>query len=135
MKMKSYPSFDAYFADQPAANQAIIKKLRAFVKRAAPALTEAVKYGNGCWLQDGMPICYVYAAPDHTQFGFLAGAGLEDPARLLNGAGKWVRHIRLEKASDLKVPAFTVLLDQAIALGHPARRKAPRKAAPKKIKK
>lgn len=135
MKMKSYPSFDAYFADQPAANQAIIKKLRAFVKRAAPALTEAVKYGNGCWLQDGMPICYVYAAPDHTQFGFLAGAGLEDPARLLNGTGKWVRHIRLQKASDLNAPAFTALLDQAIEIGHPARMKSAARAAPRRAKK
>jgi hypothetical protein len=39
-KMKAYASFDVYLADQPARNQAIIRALRRFVKRAAPTLVE-----------------------------------------------------------------------------------------------
>lgn len=119
-KMKAYPSFDAYLADQPPSNQKIIKKLRAFVKKTAPTLRESVKWGNGCWLDGRAPIAYVYAAPDHTQFGFLAGSQLEDPAGRLEGAGKSVRHVKLRSASDFNEAQFAALLEQAIAIGHPA---------------
>lgn len=120
MKMKSYPSFDAYFDDQPAPNRAVIRKLRAFVKRVAPELEESVKWGNGCWLKDGDPIAYVYTAPDHTQFGFIAGSALRDPRGVLLGAGKWVRHVRLLKAADIDEKVCADLLGQAVAYGHPA---------------
>lgn len=50
-KMKAYASFDDYLADQPSKNRAIIRALRAFVKRTAPKLQEAVKWGNGCWVK------------------------------------------------------------------------------------
>ena len=60
-KMKAYATFDLYLADQPPRNQKIIRALRRFVKETAPKLVESVKWGNGCWLKDGMPVSYVYA--------------------------------------------------------------------------
>ncbi|HTL04245.1 MAG TPA: DUF1801 domain-containing protein [Gemmatimonadales bacterium] len=114
MKMKSYPSFAAYLADQPARNQRIIRALRSYVKRSAPRLEESVKWGNGCWLLGKHPVAYVYSAPDHVQFGFLHGAKLEDPRGLLRGEGKYVRHIRLTAPSELHERAFTPLLRQAV---------------------
>ena len=73
MKMKAYASFDAYLADQPPRNQAVIRELRKFVKRVAPGLQEAVKWGNGCWVKGKENVAYVYSAADYTQFGFMAG--------------------------------------------------------------
>jgi hypothetical protein len=72
MKMKKYASFDEYFADQSPKNRSIIRTLRMFTKRVAPALQESVKWGNGCWLKEKIPIAYVYSAPDYVQFGFSA---------------------------------------------------------------
>ena len=69
-KMKSYPSFDAYLKDQSPKNQAIIRKLRQFVKRVEPGLSEAVKWGNGCWIGSKGPVAYVYSADEYVQFGF-----------------------------------------------------------------
>ena len=43
MKMKAYADFDAYLADRGPGQKAIIRKLRAFVKKTAPSLDEAVK--------------------------------------------------------------------------------------------
>ncbi len=65
-KMKSYASFDDYLADQPKRNQAIIRALRRFVKRTAPKLAEAVKWGNGCWIGAAGPVAYVYSAAELT---------------------------------------------------------------------
>ena len=75
MKMKKYGSFDEYFADQSPKNRSIIRRLRTFVKRVAPRLQESVKWGNGCWVRDDVPVAYVYSAPDYVQFGFFRGSG------------------------------------------------------------
>lgn len=46
---------------------------------------------------------------------FLQGAGLKDPDGLLKGEGAQVRHVRLEHAEDLDLPAIRALLAQAEA--------------------
>ena len=113
-KMKRYTSFEEYLADQPQRNRTIIAALRKFVKRVSPQLRESVKWGNGCWVnRDDEPVSYVYSAEDHVQFGFFAGARLEDPKGLLEGQGKFVRHTKLRKTSDLAERPFAALLRQA----------------------
>ena len=114
-KMKRYASFDDYMDDQTAPNRAIIRALRKFVKRIAPKLTETVKWGNGCWVGESGPVAYVYAATGYMQFGFFYGSLLRDPLGLLEGAGKYVRHIKVHKPSDIDDRAFAALLKQAAA--------------------
>jgi hypothetical protein len=113
MKMKRYASFDAYLADQSPRNQAVIRALRRFVKRVAPKLEESVKWGNGCWLDGEDPVSYVYSGEDHVQFGFFGGSALKDPKGLLEGQGKFVRHIKLRKIADIDERALGALLRQA----------------------
>lgn len=111
--MKAYPTFDAFAADQSAENRAVIRPLRALVKRAAPHLRETVKWGNGCWVTDEANVAYVYSASDHVQFGFFDGAALKDPKRLLQGSGKYVRHVKLRTPADVDARALAPLVRQA----------------------
>jgi hypothetical protein len=113
MKMKAYASFDQYLGGQAPRNQDVIRALRKFVKRVAPQLQESVKWGNGCWVQGKVPVAYVYSAPDHVQFGFFGGSALKDPGGLLKGEGKFVRHIKVRKRSDIDEKEFGTLLRQA----------------------
>jgi len=113
MKMKVYASFDQYLAGQTPRNQDVIRALRKFVKRVAPQLQESVKWGNGCWVEGKVPVAYVYSAPDHVQFGFFRGSTLKDPRGLLNGEGKFVRHIKVRKRSDIDEKVLGTLLRQA----------------------
>jgi hypothetical protein len=113
MKMKAYKSFDDYLADQTPGNRTVIRALRQFVTRTAPQLQESVKWGNGCWLHEKTPVAYVYSAPDHVQFGFFNGSALKDPQQLLNGAGKFVRHVKVRRRSDIDEKPFGALLRQA----------------------
>jgi hypothetical protein len=113
MKMKKYASFDEYLADQSPKNRSIIRALRRFVKRVAPGLQESVKWGNGCWLKGPMPIAYVYSATEYVQFGFFRGSALKDPHGLLEGAGQYVRHIKVRKLSDIDEDVFSAYLQQA----------------------
>ena len=114
MKMKAYASFEEYLAGQTPRKQDVIRALRTFVKRVAPQLQESVKWGNGCWIQGKAPVAYVYSAPDHVQFGFFGGSALKDPMGLLNGKGKFVRHIKVGKRSDIDEIAFGAILRQAV---------------------
>ena len=113
MKMKKYASFDDYLDDQPLKNRSIIRALRRFVKRVESGLEESVKWGNGCWVKGKVPISYVYSAPDHVQFGFIRGSALKDPQGLLEGNGKYVRHVKVRKPSDIDEDLFKALLRQA----------------------
>jgi hypothetical protein len=115
MKMKAYRSFDDYVKDQTPKNQTIIRALRRFVKRVQPQLSEAVKWGNGCWVTDNGPVAYVYSATGYVQFGFFHGSSLKDPRGLLEGKGRYVRHAKVREASAIDELAFAALLRQAAA--------------------
>ena len=112
-KMRAYASFDDYLEDQTPTNRAIIGALRRFVKRVEPKLSEAVKWGNGCWIGSKRPVAYVYAATGYVQFGFFRGSSLKDPKGLLEGEGKYVRHAKVRAVSAIDERAFAALLRQA----------------------
>ena len=113
MRMKAYASFDDYLEAQSPGNRAIIRHLRAFVKRTAPRLDEAVKWGNGCWVGSHGPVAYVYSDAAYVQFGFFRGSSLKDPKGLLEGKGQYVRHIKVRDRSAIDERAFAALLRQA----------------------
>ena len=46
---------------------------------------------------------------------FLQGAGLNDPAGVLQGAGSIVRHVRMSGVDDLDLPHIRTLIDAAVA--------------------
>jgi len=114
-KMKAYASFDEYLADQSPKNQVVIGALRRFVKRVEPELSEAVKWGNGCWIggKGNRPVAYVYSDTGYVQFGFFRGSSLRDPKGLLEGKGRYVRHIKVREPSEIDHRAFAALLGQA----------------------
>jgi hypothetical protein len=113
MKMKAYASFDEYLEAQSPRNQEIIRALRKFVKRIEPKLSEAVKWGNGCWVGNNGPVAYLYSDRDYVQFGFFRGSSLRDPKGLLEGTGQYVRHIKVRNRSAIDARAFAALLRQA----------------------
>jgi hypothetical protein len=112
-KMKAYATFHDYLADQAPANRAVIRALRKLVGSVSPALTESVKWGNGCWVKGKRPVAYVHSEDGHVQFGFFAGSSLKDPRGLLEGSGAYVRHVKVRTPSDIDERAFAALLKQA----------------------
>ena len=64
--------------------------------------------------------------------GFNRGSQLQDTFQMLQGSGRWVRHIRISELADLKQPAIRALVKQSIAQAErPA--KATATAAPKSV--
>jgi len=61
------------------------------------------------------PFAYVNAFKAHSSVGFFYGAMLADPAHLLEGDGKRMRHVKLRPGKALDVDALNRLIDAAYA--------------------
>jgi hypothetical protein len=66
------------------------------------------------------PFAYVNAFKSHANVGFFYGAMLADPAGLLEGTGKRMRHVKLRPGKDLNDEA---LRDLIVAAYHDIRRR------------
>jgi len=113
-KMKNYAGYADWKKDQSAKNVRLIGSLERLVQAAAPKLTTTVKWGQGCFASGDVPKLYIHTEEDHVQFGFYRGAELDDPDGLLAGSGKYVRHIKVRSAADIRPAAFTALIRQAV---------------------
>ncbi|HZZ89546.1 MAG TPA: DUF1801 domain-containing protein [Caulobacteraceae bacterium] len=56
---------------------------------------------------------YVNAFKAHVNVGFFQGAALPDPAGLLEGGGRWMRHVTLRPAEPVDAAALTHLIAAA----------------------
>ncbi|AVP97978.1 hypothetical protein C7S18_12540 [Ahniella affigens] len=59
--------------------------------------------------------CYIGIQSKHINAGFYYGATLPDPESLLEGTGKYLRHVKVASAATLQQPSMTTLLTAAIA--------------------
>src|SRR5690348_4897829 len=57
-----------------------------------------------------VPYAYVNVAKTHVTIGFYLGADLKDPAGLLEGEGKRMRHVKLKPGQELDSKALGVLI-------------------------
>ncbi len=60
-----------------------------------------------------VPFAYVNVFTSHVNVGFFQGASLPDPARLLQGTGKFMRHVKLKPGTPTNAAALRRLIDAA----------------------
>ena len=58
--------------------------------------------------------CYIGLYGEHINLGFNYGLSLPDPDKLLEGAGKKFRHVKIQTNEDVKRPPLKKLLQAAI---------------------
>jgi hypothetical protein len=74
-------------------------------------------------IHDGCPVAclgdaafgYVNVFAAHVNVGFFQGAALPDPAGLLQGTGKFMRHVKVRPGTDIDHAALTGLIEAAYA--------------------
>jgi hypothetical protein len=72
-------------------------------------------------MNDGCPVAclgdapfgYVNVFTSHVNVGFFQGAALPDPARLLQGTGKFMRHVKLTPGTPTNAAALNKLIYMA----------------------
>jgi hypothetical protein len=90
--------------------------LRRLVKNAVAGVKESVNPWKIPTFVSNGPICFFMVGKNHVTFGFLRGTSLEDPAGLLEGTGKNLRHVKLRAVEVLKRPELKKLIAEAAKL-------------------
>lgn len=78
-------------------------------------VTELLHDGHPTACIEGIALGYVNAFRSHVNVGFFLGASLADPAGLLQGSGKFMRHVKVQPGSPLDEQALRDLIALAYA--------------------
>lgn len=112
-------TFAEVVADSDPEIQKIAKSLRALIADVMPGVTEVpwvrqrtVGYGVGP-KKMSEHFCYLAPQKQHVNLGFFYGADLEDPAGILEGSGKLLRHVKVKDNAAAKQPELQALLERA----------------------
>ena len=105
---------ETYIQKQPEDKQILLETLRQLIKKAAPELTESLKWGYPSYGAK-TNVCYLAAQAKHVNFGFYQGGSLADPDKLLEGTGAQMRHIKIRKPQDIRTEEFQELIRTAVA--------------------
>ena len=63
----------------------------------------------------GDAFCHIPIYTNHLNLGFNKGSLLKDESSLLEGTGKFIRHVPIRQLEDLKVKGLEKLIKEAIA--------------------
>lgn len=105
----------------------LVQALRKMILGLDSLISEEVKYG-GFLFSAEMPFCGIFAYAKHVSLEFGAGAALADKFKVLQGVGKFRRHIKLSSVQDISekhVHEYLILALTESAKQVPANTKRP----------
>lgn len=109
-------AIDLYVARENPSLVRVLDAIRSLVRKVIPEATEAMNpWGVPVFEWNG-PLFYVRVGKKHVTFGFSRGSAIKDPARLLEGEGRNLRHIKISDIAQTRDPNLKNLLLQAKAL-------------------
>ncbi|MBL8851156.1 MAG: DUF1801 domain-containing protein [Planctomycetaceae bacterium] len=109
------PDIDAWLAAQPAELGSIARHWFDIMRDCGDDVRELMHDGCPVACVADAPFGYVNAFTAHVNVGFYHGADLPDPARLLEGTGKRMRHVKLRPATLIDLAALDTLIAHAYA--------------------
>lgn len=109
-------NFEQLLADAEPAMADLARAARNLIRRVHPAAEEKVETAWGGYLlfqQVGTTVCWISTHKKHVSLGFPEGTELADPARLLEGTGKRMRHVKIKSMAALERPEVAALIAAA----------------------
>src|SRR5215469_16734380 len=94
----------------------VAKAVRGLVKKSVAGCEEYVNPWKIPSFDLNGPLCFFMVAKEHVIFGFMRGAMLRDPGKLLEGTGKYLRHVKLRSTADVRRSEVLTLVKQAARL-------------------
>jgi hypothetical protein len=124
------PAIDVWLDVGPAEMRSIAREWFVRMRQCGDDVRELMHDGCPTVCVEDAPFAYVNAFRDHVNVGFFHGAALEDPAGLLEGTGKRMRHVKLRPGREVNESALGDLIGAAYVdikarLGEIAPRTAP----------
>ena len=109
------PAVDAWLAGEPVALRSIAQQWFTQMRGCGDDVLELMHDGCPVACVEDAPFGYVNTFKSHVNVGFFHGATLADPARLLEGTGKNMRHVKLKPGRSVNAAALGALIDAAYA--------------------
>ena len=107
------PRIDAWFEAPGDELRLMVQPWFERMRACGPDVTETMADGRPAACVGDAPFAYVDAFSAHASVGFFCGAMLEDPAGLLEGAGKRMRHVKLRWGQPVDEAALGALIEAA----------------------
>jgi len=109
------PAIDAWMKKHRGELVAIAQQWFEVMRKCGDEVRELLHDGCPVACLGDVPFAYVNVFTAHVNVGFFQGATLPDPARLLQGAGKFMRHVKLRPGTATDTAALTRLIETAWA--------------------
>ena len=107
------PAIDAWMKKHKGELGVIAHQWFQVMRRCGDEVRELLHDGCPVACLGDVPFGYVNVFTSHVNVGFFQGAALSDPARLLQGTGKFMRHVKLRPGTPTNTAALTKLIATA----------------------
>ena len=107
------PAIDAWMKKHPGELGAIAHQWFEAMRKCGDEVRELLHDGCPVACLGDAPFCYVNVFTSHINVGFFRGATLPDSARLLQGTGKFMRHVKLKPGTATNTAELRRLIDAA----------------------
>jgi len=106
------PAVERWFTAPPAQLRSIAQSWFQTIRSAGPDVIELLHDGYPTACVGNLALCYVNAFSEHVNVGFFFGSVLLDPSRLLEGSGRFMRHVKVgPNASSHKADLRKLIAD------------------------
>jgi hypothetical protein len=109
------PAVERWLKDEHVELRSLAREWFAHMRRCGDDVLELMHDGCPVACVEDAPFGYVNAFKSHVNVGFFYGALLEDPAGLLEGSGKRMRHVKIKPGAALDTRGLRNLIDAAYA--------------------
>jgi len=109
------PAVEAWLRKQRGELGAMSREWFALMRQCGDEVRELMHDGCAVACLGDVPFGYVNVFTAHVNVGFFQGAGLPDPAGLLRGSGKCMRHVKLKPRTAVDAAALRRLIAAAYA--------------------
>jgi hypothetical protein len=107
------PAIDRWLKDHSGELGAIAQKWFTAMRNCGDEVRELMHDGCPTACLGDAAFAYVNVFTSHVNVGFFQGSSLPDPARLLQGNGKFMRHVKLKPGMATNAEALNELIEAA----------------------
>jgi hypothetical protein len=107
------PAIDAWLKEHAGELGAIAQQWFEVMRERGDEVRELLHDGCPVACLGDVPFGYVNVFTAHVNVGFFQGASLPDPARLLQGTGRFMRHVKLRPGMAVNTAALSRLIEMA----------------------
>ena len=107
------PAIDAWMKKHSGELGATAQRWFDLMRKCGDEVRELLHDGCPVACLGDAPFAYVNVFTAHVNVGFFHGASLPDPAQLLQGSGKFMRHVKLTPKTSTNAAALRALIDAA----------------------